>query len=194
MHDFPDETKGKVAPYGVYDLGKNKGWVGVGIISDTAEFAVNTIRDWWKKMGKKDYPKASRLMITADCGGSNGNRVRLWKWELQRLANELQIEIYVCHFPSGTSKWNKIEHKMFSYITINWRGVPLISREAVVQLIGSTTTAKGLKIKAQVDYRTYEKGKEVSDEDFEAIKIVRDKFHGDWNYRIEPTVSIGISL
>ena len=194
MHDFPDEKEGKVAPYGVYDLGKNKGWVGVGITSDTAEFAVNTIRDWWKKMGKKDYPKASKLMITADCGGSNGNRVRLWKWELQKLANELRMDIYVCHFPPGTSKWNKIEHKMFSYITLNWRGVPLISREAIVQLIGNTTTTKGLTIKSQIDYRQYEKGKEVSDRDFESIGIVVDTFHGEWNYRIEPMVRIGITL
>ena len=194
MHDFPDEKEGKVAPYGVYDLGKNKGWVGIGITSDTAEFAVNTIRDWWKKMGKKDYPRASKLMITADCGGSNGNRVRLWKWELQRLANELQIDIHVCHFPPGTSKWNKIEHKMFSYITLNWRGVPLISREAIVQLIGNTTTTKGLTIKSQIDYRKYEKGKVISDQDFENIEIVPDKFHGDWNYRITSMVRIGISL
>jgi hypothetical protein len=193
MHDFPDEKEGKVAPYGVYDLGKNKGWVGVGITSDTAEFAVNTIRDWWYKMGKKDYKNASKLMITADCGGSNGNRVRLWKWELQQLANELEKEIHVCHFPPGTSKWNKIEHKMFSYITLNWRGVPLVSREAIVQLIGSTTTTKGLKIESQIDYRTYEKGKEVSDDDFKSIGITPDKFHGEWNYRIEPTVNIIIS-
>ena len=194
MHDFPDEKEGKVAPYGVYDLGKNKGWVGVGITSDTAEFAVNTIRDWWHKMGKKDYKNASKLMITADCGGSNGNRVRLWKWELQRLANELRKEIHVCHFPPGTSKWNKIEHKMFSYITLNWRGVPLVSREAIVQLIGNTTTTKGLKIESQVDYRKYEKGREVDDKDFESIGIVPDKFHGEWNYCIEPMVRISISL
>lgn len=194
MHDFPDEKEGKVAPYGVYDLGKNKGWVGVGITSDTAEFAVNTIRDWWKKMGKKDYPQASKLMITADCGGSNGNRVRLWKWGLQKLANELQMDIHVCHFPPGTSKWNKIEHKMFSYITLNWRGVPLISREAIVQLIGNTTTATGLQINSQIDYRKYEKGKEVSDGDFESIGITPNKFHGEWNYRIEPMARISVSL
>ena len=193
LHDFPDEQEGKVIPYGVYDLGKNKGWVGVGITSDTAEFAVNTIRDWWKKMGRKDYSKASKLMITADCGGSNGSRVRLWKWELQRLANELQIEIHVCHFPPGTSKWNKIEHKMFSYITLNWRGVPLVSREAVVQLIGNTTTTKGLKIRSQIDYRKYEKGREIGDKDFESIGITREKFHGEWNYRIEPVISVGLS-
>jgi len=184
--DFPDPDKGKVAPYGVYDIGKNKGWVGVGITSDTAEFAVNTIRDWWNKMGKKDYPHISKLMITADCGGSNGNRVRLWKWELQKLSNELNVGIHVCHFPPATSKWNKIEHKMFSYITQNWRGVPLISREAVVQLIGSTKTTKGLKIEAQIDYRDYKKGIEIDDKDFDRIAITRDKFHGEWNYIISP--------
>lgn len=193
LHDFPDRNEGKVVPYGVYDLGNNKGWVGVGITNDTAEFAVNTIRDWWKQMGKKAYPKATKLMITADGGGSNGSRVRLWKWELQRLANELQMDIHVCHFPPGTSKWNKIEHKMFSYITLNWRGVPLVSREVVVQLIGSTTTAKGLKIKSQIDYRNYKKGREVSDEDFKSIGITRDKFHGEWNYRIEPVIKVSIS-
>lgn len=194
MHDFPDEEAGKVAPYGVYDIGKNKGWVGVGITSDTAEFAVNTIGDWWHKMGKKDYRKASKLMITADCGGSNGNRVRLWKWELQQLANELQMEIHVCHFPPGTSKWNKIEHKMFSYITQNWRGTPLISREVVVQLIGNTKTTKGLQIEAQIDYRQYEKGREVDQEDFKNIGLVPAKFHGEWNYMIVPIVTVRIAL
>jgi len=194
MHDFPDEEAGKVAPYGVYDIGKNKGWVGVGITSDTAECAVNTIRDWWHKMEKKDYRKASKLMITADCGGSNGNRVRLWKWELQQLANELQMEIHVCHFPPGTSKWNKIEHKMFSYITQNWRGTPLISREVVVQLIGNTKTTKGLQIEAQIDYRQYEKGREVDQEDFKNIGLVPAKFHGEWNYMIVPIVTVRIAL
>jgi transposase len=191
-YDFPDRGEGKVAPYGVYDIGKNKGWVGVGITSDTAEFAVNTIRDWWYKMGKKEYANISKLMITADCGGSNGNRVRLWKWELQKLSNELNMDIHVCHFPPATSKWNKIEHKMFSYITQNWRGVPLISREAVVQLIGSTKTTKGLEIQAQIDYRDYQKGREVDDEDFSEIAITRDQFHGEWNYTISPVVTINI--
>ncbi len=192
VHDFPDPDEGKVAPYGVYDIGKNKGWVGVGITSDTAEFAVNTIRSWWHKMGKHDYPNFSKLMITADCGGSNGNRVRLWKWELQKLANELNVDIHVCHFPPATSKWNKIEHKMFSYITQNWRGVPLISKEAIVQLIGNTKTAKGLEIQAQIDYREYQTGKEVDKEDFNAIALTPHKFHGEWNYAIAPTVSIGV--
>jgi hypothetical protein len=193
MHDFPDDN-GKVAPYGVFDLGKNKGWVGVGITNDTAEFAVNTIRDWWYQMGKKDYPQAQKLMITADCGGSNSYRARLWKWELQQLANELQMDIHVCHFPPGTSKWNKIEHKMFSYITLNWRGVPLVSREALVQLIGNTTTTKGLKIEAQIDYRFYEKGREICKQDLASIGLTPDLFHGEWNYRIEPMVTVGISL
>ena len=192
VHDFPDKENGKVAPYGVYDIGKNKGWVSVGVRGDTAEFAVNTIRSWWYKMGKKDYRKASKLMITADCGGSNGNRVKLWKWELQRLANELDLEIHVCHFPPGTSKWNKIEHKMFSYISQNWRGVPLISQEAIVQLIGNTKTTKGLKIKAQIDFREYQKGRTVSSRDFREIAITPDQFHGEWNYTISPTVEINI--
>jgi hypothetical protein len=192
VHDFPDKEEGKVAPYGVYDIGKNKGWVGVGITSDTAEFAVNTIRDWWRNMGKKDYSKATKLMITADCGGSNGNRVRLWKWELQKLANEIDLDIHVCHFPPGTSKWNKIEHKMFSYITQNWRGVPLISQEAVVQLIGSTKTTKGLQIKAQIDYRKYCKGVEVDDRDFKGIAITKNEFHGEWNYIISPVVTFEV--
>lgn len=193
-HDFPDEEDGKVAPYGIYDIGKNKGWVSVGITSDTAEFAVNTIRSWWRKMGKKDYPNATKLMITADCGGSNSNRTRLWKLELQRLANELDLDIHVCHFPPGTSKWNKIEHKMFSYISQNWRGVPLISREAIVQLIGNTKTTKGLQIQAQIDYRNYKKGKEIDGEEFNKILIMPDKFHGEWNYTISPQVIIEISL
>jgi hypothetical protein len=187
-HDFPDKEEGKVIPYGVYDIGKNKGWVGVGITSDTAEFAVNTIRDWWRNMGKKEYRNATKLMITADCGGSNGNRVRLWKWELQKLANDIGLEIHVCHFPPGTSKWNKIEHKMFSYITQNWRGVPLISQEAIVQLIGSTKTTKGLEIRAQIDYRTYNKGREITDNDFDHIAITKNAFRGEWNYVISPAV------
>lgn len=193
VHDFPEE-EGKVAPYGVYDIGKNKGWVSVGVTGDTAEFAVNAIRSWWRKMGKKDYKNSAKLMITADCGGSNGNRVKLWKLELQKLANELDMEIHVCHFPPGTSKWNKIEHKMFSYISQNWRGVPLISHETVVQLIGNTTTTKGLAIKAQIDFRDYKKGRTVSDEDLQQIALVPDLFHGEWNYTIFPTVQIEIWL
>ena len=188
-HDFLDKKLGKVAPYGVYDIGKNKGWVNVGISSDTAEFAVNAIRAWWENMGKKDYANATKLMITADCGGSNGNRVRLWKWELQKLANQFALEIHVCHLPPGTSKWNKIEHKMFSYISKNWRAVPLISYEVVVQLIGNTKTTKGLQIQAQIDYREYLKGVEVEDKDFNSIAITKDMFHGEWNYTISPMLA-----
>lgn len=188
VHDFPDEEEGKAVPYGVYDIGKNKGWVNVGVASDTAEFAVNTIRDWWRNMGKKEYSKATKLMITADCGGSNGSRVRLWKWELQKLANEIDMDIHVCHFPPGTSKWNKIEHKLFSYITQNWRGVPLISHEVVVKLIGNTQTTKGLQVKSQIDYRKYCKGVTVDDSDFNRIAIARNAFHGEWNYIISPVV------
>ena len=147
-HDFPNKELGKVSPYGIYDIGRNEGWVNVGISSDTAEFAVNSIRTWWYVMGKEIYKNADSIMVTADCGGSNGNRTRLWKWELQKLATELNKTIYVCHFPPGTSKWNKIEHKMFSYISMNWRAKPLISREVVVNLIANTTTKTGLKIQA----------------------------------------------
>jgi len=185
VHDFPGK-EGKVIPYGVYDIGKNKGWVSVGMTSDTATFAVNAIRSWWSEMGEKEYGQISKLMITADCGGSNGYRVRLWKWELQKLANELNAEIHVLHFPPGTSKWNKIEHKMFSYITQNWRGKPLITKETVVKLIGNTTTTKGLEIKAQLDCRTYNTGIEVDDETFNTICITHDDLRGNWNYKISP--------
>lgn len=186
MHDFPDKLLGKVAPYGVYDIGKNKGWVSVGISADTAEFAVNTIRNWWYLMGASEYPKVTELLITADCGGSNGYRVKLWKYELQKLANELGIVIAVCHFPPGTSKWNKIEHRMFSYITKNWRGRPLETRETVVQLISNTKTKTGLEIKAILDNNIYEKGKLVSDDDMSMINQRQNKFHGEWNYKILP--------
>ena len=186
VHDFPDKKLGKVAPYGVYDIGKNKGWVSVGISSDTAAFAVNTIRSWWYKMGQADYAEADDILITADCGGSNGYRVRLWKTELQKLADELGKVIHVCHFPPGTSKWNKIEHRMFSYISKNWRGEPLISYEAVVELIGHTTTLKGLKIQAQLDENDYEKGLKISDEEMSQVNIEHNLFHGEWNYRILP--------
>ena len=183
-HDFPDKILGKVAPYGVYDIGKNAGWVCVGISSDTAEFAVNTIRCWWHMMGKKEYKNCKRILITADCGGSNGNRVKLWKFELQKLANEIGITIHVSHFPPGTSKWNKIEHRMFSYITANWRGRPLISREVVVQLIANTTTTAGLKIKALLDENDYIKGIKLSNDQISSISEKQDAFHGEWNYQI----------
>ena len=186
MHDFPDKCKGKVSPYGVYDIGKNKGWVSVGISSDTAEFAVNTIRNWWYLMGEAEYANCKEILITADCGGSNGNRVRLWKYELQKLSNELQKTICVSHFPPGTSKWNKIEHRLFSYITKNWRGRPLETLETVVQLISNTKTKTGLKIKAIVDLNKYEKGKKIENKDMKKINIKNDNFHGEWNYKISP--------
>jgi hypothetical protein len=186
MHDFMDKELGKVIPYGVYDIAQNKGWVSVGINHDTAEFAVQTIRCWWKRMGKKTYPAARRLLVTADGGGSNGSRVRLWKVELQKLVNELGLEIRVCHFPPGTSKWNKIEHRMFCHITQNWRGRPLESHAVVVNLIANTTTAHGLQIKAELDNKTYDTGKKVTDSEIDDINIIVDNFHGDWNYLVRP--------
>ena len=177
---------GKVIPYGVYDITVNKGWVNVGIDHDTAEFAVGSVRRWWLEMGKPFYPHASQLLITADGGGSNGSRVRLWKLELQKLADELGMAIHVCHFPPGTSKWNKIEHKMFSFISQNWRGRPLITKEVVVNLISNTTTSKGLEIIAKLDSRTYKTGIKVSDEEFQRLSIERNEFHGEWNYKIIP--------
>jgi transposase len=185
-HDFPDKEKGKVAPYGVYDIGKNKGWVSVGITKDTAEFAVNSIRSWWYQMGKEDYAEAKKIFITADCGGSNGYRTKLWKWELQKLSNELKKELHISHYPPGTSKWNKIEHKMFSYISQNWRGRPLITREIVVNLIGNTRTKTGLKIKSQLDLRQYKTGIEISQEQIESMNLQKFKFQGEWNYKISP--------
>ena len=185
-HDFPDKRLGKVAPYGVYDIGKNKGWVSVGISADTAEFAVNTIRTWWYKMGILSYPHASELIITADCGGSNGYRVRLWKLELQKFANETGLRINVRHFPPGTSKWNKIEHRLFSYISKNWRGKPLITRETVVNLIASTRTETGLEIQAVLDENQYIKGRKISSRELATINILGHSFHPEWNYSILP--------
>jgi hypothetical protein len=186
VYDFVDKKLGKVAPYGIYDMGKNEGFVNVGISHDTAEFAVNSIRTWWFQMGQPEYLNPTDLLLTADCGGSNGYRVRLWKIELQKLADELDLSIHVCHFPPGTSKWNKIEHKMFCYITKNWRGRPLCSRGTVVKLIGNTTTVKGLKIKAKLDENIYEKGRTVTDEELAAVNIAYADFHGEWNYTIKP--------
>jgi hypothetical protein len=186
VYDFIDPQLGKVAPYGVYDVGANQGWVSVGITHDTAEFAVESIRRWWREMGQPLYPTARRLLITADGGGSNGYRVRLWKVELQKLADELGIVIQVCHFPPGTSKWNKIEHRMFCHITQNWRGRPLVSREVVVNLIGTTTTTAGLRIQAQLDERDYRAGIKVSDEEIAELALERDEFHGEWNYWLKP--------
>lgn len=185
-HDFPGKNAKKAAPYGVYDLTKNRGWVSVNVSSDTAEFAVATIKKWWYKMGRSVYQKATDILITADCGGSNGYRTRLWKLELQKLANKLNIVIHVCHFPPGTSKWNKIEHKLFSFITKNWRGKPLTDTATIVNLIGGTTTSKGLIVKSGIDRSVYEKGIKVPDSEFAKICIVAEKFHGEWNYIIKP--------
>jgi hypothetical protein len=184
--DFPEKELGKVAPYGVYDLTANEGWVSVGIDHDTAEFAVESLRRWWYRMGRSVYSGATELLITADSGGSNGSRNRLWKVRLQDLADETDLRIAVCHFPPGTSKWNQIEHRMFCHITENWRGRPLISRAVVVNLIGSTRTRAGLQVEAELDTNRYEKGIKVADEDFESVRLKKDKFHGDWNYTIEP--------
>lgn len=185
-HDFPDEELGKVAPHGIYDINKNQGWVSIGISSDTAEFAVNSIRNWYTQMGKSQYSKIKKIMITADCGGSNNYKSRLWKYELQNLANELKLEILVCHFPPGTSKWNKIEHRLFAQISQNWRGKPLINLQTIVELIGNTATTTGLTVKVVVDKNKYETGKKILDEDFKKINIKKYKFHGDWNYIIKP--------
>ena len=179
VHDFIDRELGKVAPYGVYDLTTNTGWVSVGIDHDTAEFAVESIRRWWREMGQVTYPNARRLLITADGGGSNGYRVRLWRRELQKLADELRMTVQVCHLPPGTSKWNKIEHRMFCHITANWRGRPLVSRQVVVNLIGNTTTATGLRIQAAIDENAYTSGIKVSDEELASLAIERDAFHGE---------------
>ncbi|MBL8220438.1 MAG: ISAzo13 family transposase [Bryobacterales bacterium] len=186
VHDFADKELGRATPYGVYDLGRNSGWVSVGMDHDTAEFAVETIRRWWRTMGRPAYPEATRLLITADAGGSNGSRLRLWKVELQKLADETGLRIVVCHFPPGTSKWNKIEHRLFSYITQNWRGKPLRSFQTIVNLIAATTTKTGLTVHAELNTETYQSGIKVSDADLAQVKIRRDKFHGDWNYEIQP--------
>jgi transposase len=186
VYDFVDKELGKANPYGVYDIADNSAWVSVGTDHDTAAFAVSTIRRWWFSMGRNLYPEAQRLVITADGGGSNGSRVRLWKVELQKLANELNIAIHVSHFPPGTSKWNKIEHKLFSFISMNWRGKPLVSHETIVNLIAATTTRKGLKVRAELDSSHYPKGIKVTDQELKAIQIKRDEFHGEWNYAILP--------
>jgi len=189
MHDFADAELGKVIPYGVYDLAENQGWVSVGITHDTAEFAVQTIRTWWHHMGCQCYPAAKELLVTADGGGSNGHRVRLWKVELQKLADDLKLSIHVCHFPPATSKWNKIEHRMFCHITENWRGRPLVSRAAVVDLIANTTTKKGLKIRAALDERVYQTGIKIAPDIFSQLRIEPNQFHGDWNYKLNPSTS-----
>lgn len=184
MHDFPDKQLGKAIPYGVYDIESNEGWVNVGINHDTAQFAAHSILRWWQEMGQRRFPRATRLLITADAGGSNGWRTRLWKVALQELANEIDLNLTVNHFPPGTSKWNKIEHRLFSFITQNWRGKPLYNLQTVVNLISSTTTRAGLTVKAAVDDTYYEKGIKVSDQELERINLKRHDFHGEWNYTI----------
>ena len=186
MHDFVIPELGRVSPYGVYDLAANEAWVSVGTDHDTGAFAVESIRRWWQTMGRPLYPDATRLLVTADAGGSNGSRLRLWKLELQKLADETRLEIAVCHFPPGTSKWNKIEHRLFSAITMNWRGKPLISHEAIVKLIAATTTRTGLRVRSGLDTGSYPKGVKVGDAEMEALYLQRDAFHGDWNYTLIP--------
>jgi hypothetical protein len=186
VHDFMDKTLGKAIPYGVYDLGRNVGWVSVGVDHDTAAFAVQTIRRWWRELGRNAYPRARSLLIVADSGGSNGTRVRLWKWELQKFANQTGLALSVSHLPPGTSKWNKIEHRLFSFISQNWRGQPLLTHATIVNLIGSTRTSTGLRVRCILDRRKYPKQVTVSDQQMAAIHIIRDKFHGDWNYTIRP--------
>lgn len=186
VHDFPDKTLGKAIPYGVYDIANNQGWVSVGIDHDTAQFATASIRRWWYEMGRDRFPKANELLITADGGGSNGHRTRLWKVSLQALADELGLPLSICHFPPGTSKWNKIEHRLFSFITQNWRGRPLVSHQAIVSLIAATTTSTGLIVKAALDTNHYATEIKVSDEELARLRLQRHEFHGDWNYTISP--------
>ena len=186
VHDFLDREKGKAVPYGVYDVGANKGWVSVGVDHDTAAFAVNTILRWWRNMGQRTYTRADSLLITADGGGSNGVRVRLWKWELQKLADDTGLTVHVCHLPPGTSKWNKIEHRMFSFISKNWRGKPLFTHATIVNLISATRTRQGLTVRCVLDRKKYPKKIKVTDEQMQTLRITPDKFHGDWNYTIRP--------
>ena len=192
VYDFIDKApdKGRVTPYGVYDLTANEGWVSVGTDHDTARFAAQTILKWWNEMGRGRYPEATELLITADGGGSNSSRCRLWKIALQELADATGLVLHVCHFPPGTSKWNKIEHRLFCHVTQNWRGKPLVSHELIVKLIGSTTTATGLKVKAALDTARYERGIKVTDDELNAVRIKRDDFHGEWNYSIRPNEKI----
>lgn len=186
VHDFMLPELGKVAPYGVYDIAANAGWINLGITSDTAAFAVESIRRWWQELGQSRYPSADRILITADCGGSNGARVRLWKTELQTLADQTGLSITVAHLPPGTSKWNRIEHRLFAFITQNWRGKPLLTHQVIVQLIASTTTNKGLTVQCRLDKNTYDKGIKISDAEMATINITPADFHGEWNYTIKP--------
>ena len=186
VHDFPDQELGKAIPYGVYDVTQDTGWVSVGIDHDTAAFAVESLRRWWQQMGHLCYGQAWRLLITADGGGSNGSRNRLWKWELQKFADDTGLRLSVCHFPPGTSKWNKIEHRMFCHITQNWRGRPLVSHEVIVNLIGHTTTRSGLAIRSELDDSSYPTGQAVTEQQMESLSLKRDRFHGEWNYTLLP--------
>ena len=186
VHDFPVPGQGKAIPYGIYDVGRNEGFVSLGITADTAEFAVASIRSWWQKLGRRTYPHAKDLLITADCGGSNSYRCRLWKLQLQDFADETGLRVRVAHYPPGTSKWNKIEHRLFCQITTNWRGRPLTSYQTIIDLIGATKTDTGLKVYAYLDPRTYEKGRQVTDAEMATLQIKRDSFHGEWNYVILP--------
>lgn len=186
VHDFKDKQLGKAIPYGVYDLKLDEGYVNVGIDHDTAQFAVNSIRGWWEHLGSERYPNTTALQITADCGGSNGNRTRLWKTELQKLADERRLEIAVCHLPPGTSKWNRIEHRLFSYITMNWRGKPLVSLETIINLIGATTTSTGLEVYTRLDQGIYPAKIKISDAELKTVNLHRDEFHPEWNYKITP--------
>ena len=188
-YDFPSEADGKAIPYGVYDLAENEAWVSVGISHDTAEFAAETIRTWYYELGKSLYPDAASLLVIADCGGSNGYRVRLWKIELQALADEIQIPIAVCHLPPGTSKWNKIEHRLFSFITQNWRGKPLVTHQVIVDLISATKTSKGLQVHCRLDERLYQTNRRISDRQLEVVNLEPDSWHGEWNYTIHPILS-----
>jgi transposase len=183
-HDFPNKELGKAIPYGVYDIAKNEGWVSIGINHDTALFVANSIRNWWTEMGQQRFPKAKRLLITADSGGSNGHRTRLWKVALRELSNDLQVNITVCHFPPGTSKWNKIEHRLFSFISQNWRGQPLYDLTTIVNLISHTTTSKGLMVRCAIDDNEYEKGIKITDPELNAVGVKKHDFHGEWNYTI----------
>lgn len=186
VHDFPDKTRGKAIPYGIYDIGQNVGCVNVGCDNDTASFAIESIRRWWRQMGEQRYPRARKLLICADSGGSNGYRVRLWKRELQQLANTIGLEVTVCHFPPGTSKWNKIEHRLFCHISMNWRGQPLMSHEVIVDLIGATTTKSGLTVTAKLDTNAYPTKIKVSDEEMARLNLRPHAFHGEWNYTVKP--------
>jgi hypothetical protein len=191
VHDFIDRELGRASPYGVYDLAQNTGWVNVGIDHDTAAFAVESIRRWWHQLGRSRYPQATRLLITADGGGSNGSRVRRWMLELQQLADETGLTIQVCHLPPGTSKWNKIEHRRFAFISQHWRGKPLLSYEVIVSLIAATTTATGLQVHCELDAGTYPAGRKVTDEELATVHPERDAFHGEWNYIIHPATTPG---